>query len=425
MRLDKAQDNRKAVFRWVLYDWANSAFFVVVISGFFPLFFKQFWASELSGNESTFWLGMTSGISGLLVALAAPVLGAIADRGGYKHLFLRGFTLLGVVATALLFFVEMGSWQTALLLFGMASLGVSGAIVFYDAMLVDVTGPDQYNRVSSLGYAWGYIGGGLLFAVNVLMTLKPAWFGLHDAGEAVRWAFVMVAIWWGVFAWPLLAEKRRSHRRALDLLGAVGSGWQQLIDTFRHIRGFRVVFLFLAAYFFYIDGVGTVIRMAVDYGLALGFESSALIIALLITQFVAFPCALLWGSLGDRWGAKRSILICIAGYVVACLMGYGMQSPTDFYLLATLVGMVMGGIQALSRSLYARLIPQAQSAEFFGFFNMLGKFAAVMGPVLMGATSLMTGSARFSILVIVLLFAVGAMLLYRVKVDKYSVVKGG
>jgi len=407
--------DKRAVFRWVLYDWANSAFFVVVVSGFFPVFFKQYWANSLDVHESTFWLGLTSTVAGLVVAVMAPVLGAIADCGGYKHTFLRGFTLLGVAATALLYPVSPGEWQWAAVLFGLASVGVTGAIVFYDAMLVDVAEPEEFDRVSSLGYAWGYIGGGLLFAVNVVMTLKPAWFGLDDAAEAVRISFVIVALWWLAFGWPLLDEGRRHARTGLRLSDSMRSGWQQLIGTFHRIRSYRTVFLFLLAYFFYIDGVGTVIRMAVDYGLSLGFEASALIVALLITQFVAFPAALAWGRAGEWLGAKTSVMICIVGYIIACLWGYSMQSVTDFYLLAGFVGLFMGGIQALSRSLYARLIPPDKSAEFFGFFNMLGKFAAVLGPMMMGAASLMTGSARFSILAIILLFAIGGALLYSVK----------
>lgn len=400
-----------------MYDWANSAFFVVVVSGFFPVFFKQYWAAGLSVNESTFWLGLTSSVAGMVVALMAPVLGAIADRGGYKHGFLKAFTLLGVISTALLYPVAQGEWHWAAALFGLASVGITGAIVFYDAMLVDVSDPADYDRVSSQGYAWGYIGGGLIFAANVLMTLRPAWFGLIDATEAVRISFLMVALWWLGFGWPLISEGRRHAQPGLGAGDAVRSGWQQLIETFHHVRHYRMVFLFLLAFFFYIDGVGTVIRMAVDYGLSLGFEASALIVALLITQFVAFPAALAWGRAGQWLGAKASVMVCIGGYIIACLWGYTMQSVGDFYLLAGFVGLFMGGIQALSRSLYARLIPEEQSAEFFGFFNMLGKFAAVLGPLLMGMASIMTGSARLSILVIILLFAAGGLLLYRVRVQ--------
>lgn len=410
--------NRKAVLGWAMYDWANSAYATTVMAGFFPIFFKQFWASDLSVNESTFWLGVANAASGLAVALMAPVLGAIADQGNLKKRMLIAFTVLGVLMTAALFLVAHGAWMIAVMLYVFGAIGFAGSNVFYDALIVDVAEDRELDRVSALGYGLGYMGGGLLFAINVMMTLKPVWFGLNDTGEAVRYSFLMVAIWWALFTWPLIRSvHERGERDAVAWRQTFVAGWQQFINTFHHVRRLRVVFLFLAAYFLYIDGVGTIIRMAVDYGLSLGFESNVLIVALLLTQFVAFPAALVWGRLGERWGAKRSILICIGGYVGICIWGYGMENARDFYLLAAAIGLVMGGIQALSRSVYARLIPQGQAAEFFGFYNMLGKFAAVLGPLMMGAVSVLSGSARASILVIILLFAAGGMLLYRVNIQ--------
>jgi UMF1 family MFS transporter len=410
--------NRKAVLGWAMYDWANSAYATTVMAGFFPIFFKQFWASDLSVNESTFWLGVANAASGLAVALMAPVLGAIADQGNLKKRMLIAFTVLGVLMTAALFLVAHGAWMIAVMLYVFGAIGFAGSNVFYDALIVDVAEDRELDRVSALGYGLGYMGGGLLFAINVMMTLKPVWFGLNDTGEAVRYSFLMVAIWWALFTWPLIRSvHERGERDAMAWRQTFVAGWQQFINTFHHVRRLRVVFLFLAAYFLYIDGVGTIIRMAVDYGLSLGFESNVLIVALLLTQFVAFPAALVWGRLGERWGAKRSILICIGGYVGICIWGYGMENARDFYLLAAAIGLVMGGIQALSRSVYARLIPQGQAAEFFGFYNMLGKFAAVLGPLMMGAVSVLSGSARASILVIILLFAAGGMLLYRVNIQ--------
>jgi UMF1 family MFS transporter len=410
--------NRKAVLGWAMYDWANSAYATTVMAGFFPIFFKQFWASGLSVNESTFWLGVANAASGLAVALMAPVLGAIADQGNLKKRMLIAFTVLGVLMTAALFLVAHGAWMIAVMLYVFGAIGFAGSNVFYDALIVDVAEDRELDRVSALGYGLGYMGGGLLFAINVMMTLKPVWFGLNDTGEAVRYSFLMVAIWWALFTWPLIRSvHERGERDAVAWRQTFVAGWQQFINTFHHVRRLRVVFLFLAAYFLYIDGVGTIIRMAVDYGLSLGFESNVLIVALLLTQFVAFPAALVWGRLGERWGAKRSILICIGGYVGICIWGYGMENARDFYLLAAAIGLVMGGIQALSRSVYARLIPQGQAAEFFGFYNMLGKFAAVLGPLMMGAVSVLSGSVRASILVIILLFAAGGMLLYRVNIQ--------
>ncbi|MFQ5582300.1 MAG: MFS transporter [Mariprofundaceae bacterium] len=405
--------NSRAIWSWATYDWANSVYATTILAGFFPVFFKQYWATGLSINESTFWLGMANAVAGLAVALMAPLLGAVADQGGLKKRFLLLFTFLGILMTAALFWAAQGAWMLAVSLFIFGAIGFSGGLVFYDALIVDVSEPEHYDRVSALGYALGYVGGGILFSINVLMTLHPDWFGLADSAEAVRWSFASVAVWWAVFTVPLmLFVHEQGEAEEVRLLQSMRAGWVQFRDTFRHIRSLRVVFVFLLAYFLYIDGVGTIIRMAVDYGLALGFDSSILMMALLLTQFVAFPAALVWGKVGESWGAKRSIMFCIGVYIAVCLWGYGMATTTDFYLLACVIGLVMGGVQALSRSFYARIIPSEQAAEFFGFYNMLGKFAAVMGPMLMGLVSMLSGNARLSILAIIILFAAGGALLY-------------
>ncbi len=408
--------SRRSIWSWALYDWANSAYTTTVMAGFFPVFFKQYWATGLSANESTFWLGLANAGSGLVIALLAPVLGAMADQGGLKKRMMLTFTALGIVMTAALFLVHQGAWPMAVIVYTLGAIAFSGANVFYDALIVDVAGRDSYDRVSALGYALGYIGGGLLFAVNVLMTLHPDWFGLDNKGEAVRWSFVSVALWWAVFSLPLaLFVHEKSEAERAHWLTAARAGFVQLGDTFRHVRRMKQIWLFLLAYFLYIDGVNTVARMAVDYGLSLGFDSSVLITALLMTQFVAFPSALALGWLGSRWSPKGVILVCIAVYALVCIWSSTMRHAGDFYLLAAAIGLVMGGIQALSRSMYARMIPPDQAAEYFGFFNMLGKFAAVLGPALMGVVSVASGSARASILAIVVLFAVGALLLYHVR----------
>jgi len=406
----------KAGWSWAIYDWANSAYTTTVMAGFFPVFFKQFWAADLSANESTFWLGLANALSGLLIALLAPVLGAMADQGGLKKRMLLSFTSLGVLMTAALFLVGQGQWIWAVAIFSFGAIGFSGANIFYDALIVDVSNRSQFDRVSSLGYALGYLGGGLLFAGNVLMTLHPEWFLLADKAEAVRWSFISVAVWWALFTLPLARHVREEGGAESTHWGqAARDGFSQLSGTFHHLRGLRQVWLFLLAYFLYIDGVNTVARMAVDYGLALGFDAAVLMTALLMTQFIAFPSALALGWLGERWSCKGVLLICIGVYAAVCIWSSTMQNTVDFYWLAAAIGLVMGGVQALSRSMYARMIPAHQSAEFFGFFNMLGKFAAVIGPLMMGVTSIFTGSARMSILVIVLLFAAGAALLYRVQ----------
>lgn len=411
--------DKKRVYGWALYDWANSAFATTVIAGFFPVFFKQYWSAGTDVTVSTFQLGLANSGSSLVIMLLAPVLGAIADCGGAKKRFLFSFAALGVLSTGALFLVEAGAWQLAILLYVLGNIGFAGGNVFYDALIVFVAPERKLDAISALGFALGYLGGGLLFAVNVSMTLWPEAFGLADAAEAVRLSFVAVALWWALFSIPLLVFVREPSTSAQAVPGrAVRGGLQQLRATFREIRRLRVVFLFLAAYWLYIDGVDTIVRMAVDYGLALGFPSDSLIVALLITQFVGFPAALFFGYLGGRIGTKRAIGIAIFVYIGVTLWAVQMQAVWEFYALATVIGLVQGGIQSLSRSMYARIIPPSQAAEFFGFYNMLGKFAAVLGPVLVGVTSMMTGSPRVSLLAITAMFIIGAALLYFVDEEK-------
>ena len=406
----------KRTTAWAMYDWANSAYATTVMAGFFPVFFKQYWASGLSVNESTFWLGLADSVAAVLMALMAPVLGAVADQGGLKKRILLQFTALGVLTTAALFWVAKGQWQWAAAIYTLGAIGFSGANTFYDALLVDVAERQHLDRVSSLGYGLGYIGGGLLFAINVLMTLHPDWFGLSGKAAAVRWSFMSVAVWWAVFTVPLWRYvHEHNEAKRVDIVASIRGGFRQLVDSFHQVRRYRMAFLFLLGYFFYIDGVGTVAHMAVDYGLSLGFDAGVLMTALLLTQFVAFPAAIALGYVGERIGTRPTILFCIGGYVLACVWGYRMHVTADFYMLAGLIGLVMGGVQALSRSMFARLIPPGCAGEFFGFYNMLGKFAAIVGPALMGVTSWLTGDVRLSILSIVPLFAIGAVLLLRVK----------
>ena len=403
---------RRPVVAWALYDWANSAFATTVMAGFFPVFFKQYWNAGVAATESTFRLGLTNGIAALVIALLAPVLGAIADRSSSRIRMLMVFTVLGAAATAGLALVSQGHWLLASALYLTASLGFWSGIVFNDALLLDVAQPEEYDLVSGYGYALGYLGGGLLFALNVAMTLRPALFGLEDATEAVRLSFVMVGAWWLVFALPcvMLVKERRTGAAARPA-EAIRQGLRELGHTIHELRRYRHIVLFLAAYWLYIDGVNTVIKMAVDYGLSLGFESSSLVAALLLTQFVAFPAALGFGWLGRRIGPRRGIFLALSVYVAATCYAYFIEGVSDFYVLAVVVGLVQGGIQSLSRSYFGRLVPAGKSAEFFGFYNMMGKFAAVLGPLLTGVVARLTGDPRLSILSIVLLFLGGGALL--------------
>lgn len=402
-----------------MYDWANSAFATTVMAGFFPLFFKAYWADPGNPEESTFYLGLANSLASIIVAALAPFLGAIADRGSAKKKFLFTFAFFGIVMTSGLWFVAQGYWQMAVIFYVAASVGFSGGNIFYDSLLPSIADESKVNYASSLGYALGYMGGGLLFLLNVLMFKFPETFGLSDSAAAIKLSFVSVAIWWALFSIPVMLFVREPQiYDRVPLSKAVTLGWKQLRDTLRDIRHLKVVGLFLLAYWFYIDGVDTIVKMAVDYGMSLNFEESALITALLIVQFVAFPAALIYNWIASRIGTKRAIEIAIMAYCFITLLGYFMQTEQHFYVLAILVGLFQGGIQALSRSLYTRLIPAEKAAEFFGFFNMLGKFAAVLGPMLMGSVTLLTGNARLGILSILILFAIGLYLLRKVDISE-------
>jgi len=409
---------RRRQYSWALYDWGNSAFATTVIAGLFPIFFEQYWASTLDSGTRTFWLGVASSVSSLVVVLLAPLLGSIADRGGLKKRFLAMFSALGILSTAAFYWVGQGQWMAATVLFTLGSIGFQAGTSFYDSLIVNVADDDQMDRVSSLGYGLGYLGGGSLFALNVAMVLKPALFGLADAASATRVSFLLVAIWWAVFAIPLLRNVPEARVRTNGAVADLVAGLRQLRSTLVELRQLRPVWMFLLAYWLYIDGVDTVIRMAVDYGLTLGFASSSLITALLMVQFIGFPAAIGFGWIAGKFGTKRGLYLALTVYIAVTCYAYLLENVTQFYLMAAAIGLVQGGVQALSRSYYARLIPAGKSGEFFGFYNMLGKFAAVLGPIAVGVTKLVTGDARLSILILVLFFVGGMLLLSRVPVPK-------
>ncbi len=422
---------KKQIWGWAMYDWANSAFATTVMAGFFPIFFKEYWSAGADVNVSTAQLGLANSLASLIVALMAPILGAIADKGSAKKKFLIFFAYMGALMTAGLFLVEQGDWAMAIFVYVMGIIGFSGANIFYDALLPSVAGEDEIDRVSGLGFGMGYLGGGLLFAVNVAMTLMPEKFGLAGAGEAVRYSFISVALWWGAFT--LITIFWVDEEKAEDSLSGIAvikAGFKQYLDTWKKIRHLKTVSLFLAAYWFYIDGVDTIIRMAVDYGMSIGFESNSLIIALLITQFVGFPAAIIFARLGEKWGVRKAIYLAIFAYIIITFYGVLMTKEIEFYGLAIAIGLVQGGIQALSRSYFSRLIPKGQEGEFYGFYNMLGKFAAILGPLLIGVVGLTIKgtlgplantpeqveaigqiASRWGIGSVVILFVIGAVLL--------------
>ncbi|RMG61334.1 MAG: MFS transporter [Calditrichaeota bacterium] len=406
---------QKSVWAWSLYDVANSAFVTTVVAGFFPIFFKSYWSDPADPVRSTFYLGLSNSLASILVAFVAPFLGALADGWGARKRLLALFAYLGVVMNLGLVFVHQGHWLLALLFYVLAVVGFSGSNIFYDALLSFVAPSGRRDLVSAFGYALGYLGGGLVFLLNVLMYQFPGWFYLSSPIMAVKYSFVVVSVWWAAFTVPLLLWVSETPVVGTQPVTRLFSdSLRELYHTFRNIRVYRQAWLFLLAYWFYIDGVDTIIRMAVDYGKSIGFSNQTLITALLMVQFIAFPFALIYGWLGERIGTKRALVLGIVGYMVITIFGYFMHSELQFYALALLVSMFQGGLQALSRSFYSRLVPREKSAEFFGFYNMLGKFAVVLGPVLLGTVARVTGNIRLGILSIIFLFLIGLVLLLQV-----------
>ena len=413
-------DEHKTIFSWAMYDWANSSFATTVMAVFFPIFFSEYWSSGVTENVNTSRIGNANSLAGLVIVFLAPVLGAIADRGSSRKKFLLFFAFIGIVMTSGLYLVSQGHWKPAFLLYVAALIGFSGSNIFYDSLITNVASEKKLNIVSSLGFSLGYLGGGLLFLINVLMVLKPQTFGFADRSQAVRFSFLTVGIWWAVFTIPLiLFVKEERKETTVSGFSVIAGGLRQFFDTFKNIRKNRTIFIFLLAYWFYIDGVDSVIRMGVDYGKALHLQTNDLILAVLIIQFIGFPAAIAYGYLGNRIGAKRGIFLAIAIYIGITIFGSFIKNEFHFYILAVAIGLIQGGIQALSRSYYAKIIPIDKSAEYFGFYNMMGKFAVILGPVLVGYVSLFVANksgdamlgTRVSISSLSILLIIGGILL--------------
>lgn len=412
-------ERRAAQRAWILYDVANSAFVTTIVTAVFPVFYAKVAADGLPKHIATAHFGYATTLALALTALLAPPLGLIADRRPIKKILLGAFMLLGVLSTALMPLIGPGDKNFALLLFWAANLGVAGSFVFYDALLPHIASDDEVHRVSTAGYAMGYLGGGLLLALNLAWIQKPEWFGIRDATMGTQLSFLSVAIWWLVFSLPLFfrvkepavppREQGRSFSKELV------SG---LVETTRALRRYPQAWLMLIAFLIYNDGVQTIIRMATIYGEEIGLEASAMIAAVLLVQFVGIPFAFLFGWLAGRFGAKRLILFGLATYLLIALIGYRMTDSQDFFLLAILVGITQGGTQALSRSLFSQLIPAARSTEFFALFAVFEKFAGIFGPLLFSLFAHFTGSSRNAILVVALFFVIGGALLARVKVSE-------
>jgi len=404
---------RKIVNAWCMYDWANSAFATTVMAAVLPTFYSAVAGATLTPVQASSYWGYTNTVAMLMIAIAAPILGAIADHSGAKKRFLGGFASLGILATALMVLIGTGDWFLASLLYVLGRVGFAGANIFYDSLLPHVALPGQIDQVSTKGYALGYLGGGLLLMINLAWIMKPGWFGLPNAEIASRLSFLSVAVWWALFSIPLFrwVPEPPTARERGESANPVRAGFQRLGRTFREIRRYQELFKFLVAFWLYNDGIGTIITMAVIFGKEIGIGDADLIGAILAVQFLGVPFSFLFGWLARRLGTKRAILLALGVYTIIAAGGYFMRTGLHFWILAFLVATVQGGSQALSRSLFGRMAPKAKTAEFFGFYDVSSKFAGIVGPALFGLVGQLTGSSRLSIVSLIIFFIVGGGLL--------------
>ena len=413
---------KKDAISWALYDWANSAFATTVMAGFFPIFYKSYWASDLSNLESTAMVGYANSLSGLIVVLLAPILGAYADIGTKRKKLLLLFASLGILCTASFYFIPQGEWMLAAVLYAIAAVGFSGGNVFYDSLIVSVSDNENRNRVSALGYSLGYLGGGLLFLINVIMFLNPQLFGIESQSNAVLLSFFMVAVWWAFFSVPLLrnVKEEDSERENPRFVQALKQSFNEVYQTLSEVRKYKNVAIFLLAYWFYMDGIDTIVRMATAYGTDIGLDAASMITALILTQFVGFPSTLIFGYFADRLGFKKILTIGILIYILISIFASRITTAAEFYAMAIVVGLVMGGVQAVSRAYFSSIIPKDKEAQFFGFYNLVGKSAVVAGPALLAWISMIFNTPRAGILGLLVLFIPGLILLWMIPKETNS-----
>ncbi len=406
---------------WILYDWASSAYSIIITTAVFPIFYKAAATNAgVSAADSTAYLGYTVAIATFILAMLGPILGTIADYEGIKKRFFMFFFSLGVLSTAFLAFIPSDQWLLLLICYTFAAVGSTGANVFYDAFLVDVTPEEKMNDISARGFSFGYIGSTIPFIISIaVIILSQNNIIPISTTIASKIAFLITAVWWAIFTIPLLKNVKQRYYIKREPNPVINS-FRRLGTTLKEIQKYRALFLFLLAYFFYIDGVGTIISMSTAYGTDLGISSTSLLIILFITQVVAAPFAILYGRLSERFTGKKMLYVGIIVYMIVCIYAYFIKTTLDFWILAMLVATSQGGIQALSRSYFAKLIPKEKANEFFGFYNIFGKFASIMGPLLVGVTSQLTGSSNAGVLSLVLLFIIGLIILIRVPEQKTS-----
>ncbi|MGV3464228.1 MAG: MFS transporter [Heyndrickxia sp.] len=407
---------------WIFYDWANSAYSIIISTAVFPLFYKAAATkSGISAADSTAYLGYTVAIATFILAMLGPILGTIADYQGFKKRFFTFFFTLGVSFTALLAFIPSDQWLLLLIAYTVAAIGASGANVFYDAFIVDVTTEERMNKVSARGFGFGYIGSTIPFIISIAIIILSQKEVLPISTTiASKIAFLITAIWWASFSIPMFRNVFQRYYIEREPNPVINS-FKRLGKTLKEIRKFRSLFLFLLAYFFYIDGVGTVITMSTAYGTDLGISSTSLLIILFITQVVAAPFAILYGKLAEKFSGKAMLFVGIIVYMIVCTYAYFLKTTLDFWILAMLVASSQGGIQALSRAYFAKLVPKKNANEFFGFYNIFGNFASIMGPLLVGITAQITGKSNSGVFSLIILFIIGAIILMKVPNEKENV----
>ena len=407
---------RKKIVSWALYDWANSVFATTVMAGFFPIFFKSFWAADLSPIESTAAIGTANSLSGLFIMLLAPILGAFSDVRKIKKQFLAFFAATGILSTAYLYYIPQGDWFYAAFLYTLAAIGFSGGNIFYDSLIGSVSNDHERNKVSSLGYSLGYLGGGILFIVNVLMYLNPTWFGLASDIEAILYSFLSVSVWWAVFSIPLFlnVDEASNSSPSQSIWADISHSFKSVASTLKEVKKHKRAALFLISYWLYMDGVDTIVRMATAYGSDIGLDTPSMITALIMTQFIGFPATLVFGMYADKIGFKKILTIGISVYIIICFFAANMNTATEFYIIAGAVGLVQGGVQAISRSFFSSLIPENKEAQFFGFYNLVGKSAVLIGPLLVSWVAYIFNNPRFGILSLLILFIPGLIILWMV-----------
>lgn len=404
---------------WIFYDWGSSAYSIIISTAVFPIYYKAAATNAgVSAANSTAYLGYTIAIATFILAMLGPILGTIADYQGYKKRFFSFFFILGIGFTGLLAFIPSEQWLLLLICYTLAAIGFSGTNIFYDAFLVDVTTEEKMNRVSARGYGFGYIGSTIPFIISIaIIVLAQGEMIPISTTVASKIAFIITAVWWATFTIPLFKNVQQRYYINREP-NPISSSFKRLYQTLSEIRKHRALFLFLLAYFFYIDGVGTIITMSTAYGTDLGISPTSLLIILFVTQVVAAPFAILYGRLSERFTGKKMLYVGIIIYMFVCIYAYFLDSTIDFWILAMLVATSQGGIQALSRSYFAKLIPKEKANEFFGFYNIFGKFASIMGPLLVGVTAQLTGNSSSGVFSLVILFIIGILILARVPEPK-------